>query len=122
MKSDYQVDEETRFRLYKKEQWHFCALQLGWFTIVVFLTSMFELLIFCVSFYGSDKESSDPGALLLFLQKFQFQCALDSKSVWFIEGTTLSMTLFKLHFIVIFMYTTLFMIVLFKIPFKYDRI
>ena len=30
--------------------------------------------------------------------------------------------LFKLHFIVIFMYTTLFMIVLFKIPYKYDRI
>ena len=32
------------------------------------------------------------------------------------------MTLFKFHFIVIFMYTTLFMIVLFKLPFKYDRI
>ena len=32
------------------------------------------------------------------------------------------MTLFKLHFIVIFMYTTLFIIVLFKIPYKYDRI
>lgn len=34
----------------------------------------------------------------------------------------MSMTLFKLHFIVIFMYTSLFMIVLFKIPYKYDRI
>ena len=34
----------------------------------------------------------------------------------------MSMTLFKLHFIVIFMYTTLFAIVLFKIPYKYDRI
>ena len=32
------------------------------------------------------------------------------------------MTLFKLHFIVIFMYTTIFIIVLWKIPYRYDRI
>ena len=32
------------------------------------------------------------------------------------------MMLWKFHFIVIFMYTTLIMIVLFKIPYKYDRI
>ncbi len=32
------------------------------------------------------------------------------------------MILWKFHFIVIFMYTTIFMIVLFKIPYKYDRI
>ena len=30
--------------------------------------------------------------------------------------------LFKFHFIVIFMYSTIFIIVLFKIPYKYDRI
>ena len=54
MKSDYQVDDETRLELFKKEQWHFCALQLGWFTVVVFLTSMFELMIFTIGFLGSD--------------------------------------------------------------------
>ena len=32
------------------------------------------------------------------------------------------MMLFKFHFIVIFMYSTIFIIVLFKIPYKYDRI
>ena len=32
------------------------------------------------------------------------------------------MTLFKLHFIVIFMYTTIVIIVLWKIPYRYDRI
>ena len=32
------------------------------------------------------------------------------------------MTLFKLHFIVIFMYTMIFQIVLFIIPYKYDRL
>ena len=32
------------------------------------------------------------------------------------------MMLFKLHFVVIMMYTTLFIIVLFKIPYKYNRI
>ena len=49
-------------------------------------------------------------------------CAVDKKSIWFIEKGPLSMMLFKFHFIVIFMYSTIFIIVLFKIPYKYDRI
>ena len=32
------------------------------------------------------------------------------------------MTLFKFHFIVIFMYTMIFIVVLWEIPFRYDRI
>ena len=54
MKSNYEIDPETRNLLDRKEQWHFCALQQGWFTIVVFLTAMFELMIFAIGFLGSD--------------------------------------------------------------------
>ena len=57
-----------------------------------------------------------------FVNNFEFMCAVDKKSIWFIEKGPLSMMLFKFHFIVIFMYSTVFIIVLFKIPYKYDRI
>ena len=56
------------------------------------------------------------------MKVFEFSCSERHKSVWEVENTTFSMIFFKLHFIVIFMYTTLFIIVLFKIPYKYDRI
>ena len=56
------------------------------------------------------------------MQMFSFYCAVGKDSTWFVEHSPLSMTLFKLHFIVIFMYCTIFIIVLYKIPFKYDRI
>ena len=126
MKSNYFFCEQTRYSLEKKEIWHFNKLQQGWFTIIVFLTSLFELLIFALGFLGSDyyyydKSMSDT-SINNFLTAFQFECAVGRKTIWFIEHSPASMTLFKLHFIVIFMYTTLFMIVLFKIPYKYDRI
>ena len=54
MKSNYKIDEATRNKLYKKEQWHFTVVQLGWFTIGIFLTSMWELIIFAEGFLGSD--------------------------------------------------------------------
>lgn len=106
-----------------KECWHFCMLQLGWFTIVVFLTSLFELSIFCIGFFGTDFASRNPtGTWSTLMAAFEFECLVGTEDTWFVDKTPASMTLFKLHFIVIFMYTTLFMIVLFKIPYKYDRL
>ena len=54
MKSNYYFSEQTRYSLEKKEIWHFNKLQQGWFTIIVFLTSLFELLIFALGYLGSD--------------------------------------------------------------------
>ena len=57
--------------------------------------------------------------------KFAFQCKLpldEYYSRWYIDLTSFSMTFFKLHFIVIFMYTMIFVVVLWEIPFRYDRI
>ena len=61
MKSNYKIDEATRNKLYKKEQWHFTVVQLGWFTIGIFLTSMWELIIFAEGFLGSDYYADNYG-------------------------------------------------------------
>ena len=124
MKSDLAIDCETRHKLNKKEQWHFCVLQQAWFIIAVLMTSLFELLIFALGYFGTDYAGCDDktGTMCLIVTKFKFMCAVGATSTWYIENTAFSMTLFKLHFVVIFMYTTVFIIVLFKIPYKYDRI
>jgi len=90
---------------------------------------MFELLIFLIGFFGTDYDNGffDGHQLLnsivQFLQeKAKFLCKEGFKSRWFIDKSLYSMTLFKLHFIVIFMYTLIFQIVLFIIPYKYDRL
>ena len=85
-------------------------------------------MIFVLGFLGSvilhhyKKPVEEYGFWLKFLANFQFTCEPGYKSRWFIEKSAASMMLWKFHFIVIFMYTTLIMIVLFKIPYKYDRI
>lgn len=124
MKSNYEIDDETRKMLRKKEQWHFCMIQLGWFTIIVFMTSLFELLIFAIGFFGTDYVTN-PNPVEFWaklVSAFKFECANGTEATWYIDHSAASMTLFKLHFVVIFMYTALFSIVLYKIPYKYDRI
>ena len=91
---------------------------------------MFELVIFLIAYFGTDFEGSfgekhkHLNNLLQFLRKAKFACKDDSETTraWYIEDTPFPMTLFKLHFIVIFMYTMIFQIVLFIIPYKYDRL
>ena len=88
------------------------------------------MLIFILGFLGSvilhhydyRKQPEEYGYWLKLLSEFQFTCEEGYRSRWYIEKSAASMMLWKFHFIVIFMYTTLFMIVLFKIPYKYDRI
>ena len=56
---------------------------------------------------------------------FRFLCCggLNSGSaIWFIDSAVPAMTLFKFHFIVIFMYTIIFTIVLYEIPYRYGRL
>ena len=56
MAPDYQIDEETRMALMRKEQWHFHTMQHRWFTILVFVASLFELLIFFLGYFSSDHD------------------------------------------------------------------
>jgi len=125
MKSNYEIDQETRNSLDSKEQWHFCVFQLGFFAIIVFMTSLFELLIFIVAFFANDMPEQKLGQPFWdFMKKFQFICESEhgQNTVWNVDYSSLSMTLFKLHFIVIFMYTSISTIVLYTIPYRFDRI
>ena len=56
-----------------------------------------------------------------FLLQFGFECQIGSNSIWWIEMSVKSGTLWELHIIIVFMYTTLAIIVLSTIPFKYER-
>ena len=95
---------------------------------------MFELVIFLIGYFGTDKtikDSSGNPSIFINSSSFAqflygigayFECEHDHDSTWWIEASPYSMTLYKLHFIVIFMYTMIFQIVLFIIPYKYDRL
>jgi len=96
---------------------------------MVFCTSMFELVIFLIGYFGTDYVGGffDDHQLFNSVVQFlrenaKFLCKKDYYSTWWIEISPFSMTLFKLHFIVIFMYTMIFQIVIFIIPYKYDRL
>ena len=110
--------------MHVEEKQRYCVLQLGWFTICVLLTSLFEVAIFFIGFFGSDyRQHLDQDKIWYkFFCNFRFYCEDDSPSTWYVDTSTLSMMLFKFHFIVIFMYTMTFSIVLWEVPYRYGRI
>ena len=124
MSSKYTIDDETRHRLNLLEKQRFCVLQLGWFTICVLLTSLFEVLIFILGFFGSDYLSYLDRDSLYYemFAPFKFTCVPDQSSHWYVDSSPASMMLFKFHFIVIFMYTMTFTIVLWEIPYRFNRL
>ena len=56
-----------------------------------------------------------------FLLEFGFECKIDHPTRWWVEYSAKSSTLWELHTIIVFMYTTLAIVVMSTIPFKYDR-
>jgi len=56
------------------------------------------------------------------LDLFRFVCDKDASSKWNTDYTTASMMLFKFHIIVIFMYTMMIWVVLWEVPYRYDRL
>ena len=117
------------------EGWRFCIFQLGWFTITVWLTSGFELLIFVLGYFGSnykfEKFDPDEYKFKTIIKSFQMICVdEDDKKIlgeregsfWNVDCTTKSMMLFKFHIIVIMMYTMVIWVVLWEVPYRYDRL
>lgn len=106
--------------------------------MTVLITSLFELSIFALGFLGTDlaqlidaqthQEHEIYDDWFEIFKNFSFSCKNDKDGIsrtfskWYVDYTNYSMTLFKLHFIVIFMYTIIFTIVLWEIPFRYDRL
>ena len=82
-----------------------------------FVTSIFELFVFFMALFSMDATKISPK----FLLDFAFECKIGHNSIWWIEKSVQSSTLWELHTIIVFMYTTLAIIVMSSIPFKYER-
>ena len=88
------------------------------------MTSLFEIAIFFIGFFGSDylQEIAKDSVWYNIFYAFRFECKVGYKSRWNDDASAFSMMLFKFHFIVIFMYTMIFCIVLWEIPYRYGRL
>ena len=82
-----------------------------------FVTSIFEIAVFFLALFSMDATKISPD----FILEFAFECKIGTKSIWWIEKSVKSSTLWELHTIIVFMYTTLAIIVMSSIPFKYER-
>ena len=56
------------------------------------------------------------------MEQFKFICSDKGETVWNTDYSMRSMLLFKFHIIVIFMYTAMVWIILWEIPYRYDRL
>ena len=83
-----------------------------------FIISLFEILVFCLAMYSMDLTYGVPD----FILDFGFECKIGHDSMWYVETSAQAGTLWELHIIIVFMYTTLAIIVLSTIPYKYDRL
>ena len=83
----------------------------------VFIIAIFEILVFVVAVFSMDFTDHSGN----FIKLFGFECKKGEESVWWIGKTFKSGTTWELHFMIIFIYTTVSLIVLSTIPYKYDR-
>ena len=116
-KSCMKLTEEQRQYLDEMEHWQFLSVQIWTHDVGNAVIAIFELFVFILAIFSMDYTVKSPE----FLLSFGFECKIGTESIWWIEKTVKSGTLWELHIIIIFMYTTLAIIVLSTIPFKYDR-
>ena len=87
------------------------------------MIALIEVAVFWLSFFSMDygkvfhKEEQVPA----FLLKFRFYCVKDHYTLWDTEVTPWAEILFTMHVIVIFMYSTINLMVLSTVPYKYNR-
>ena len=112
-----QLTPDQRLQLDKMEQWQFLSTQIWTHDVGNFITSLFELFVFFIAIFSMDYTKHTPH----FLLEFTFECKKGHPTIWWIEYSVKSSTLWELHTIIVFMYTTLAIVVMSTIPFKYDR-
>ena len=87
-KTKIKIDKETRKRLDRFEYWHFLSIQLRWFTIVTFLTSLTGAGVFVLSFFSMDVDKIAPRWIVSdFVESFKFGCNPNHLSKWDTEVT-----------------------------------
>ena len=99
------------------EQWKFLSVQIWIQNVGSFLISFFQLLVFFIAIFSMDFTKHSPD----FILNFGFECKIGHSSVWWIHRSNSSGTLWELHIIICYLYTTLAIIILSTVPYKYDR-
>ena len=127
------IDEETRNILKVAEYYHYLTIQNRWNTIVSFLISIFEIGVCILCFMCMDyhnmaikwKIKFKPSPFLL---QFAFACDPTKDHFWNMEDDSnpgfprmRAETNFTFHIIFIYLYSTLQLVVLSTIPYRYDR-
>ena len=120
-RSCLKIDSNTRLELQRAEYWHFLSIQIRWNTIVTFLISFLEIMTFMLAFYSMDSHKvfgrETPGLF----QNFKFYCMGHDLSRWETGVTPAAEILFTMHVIIIFLYSTINLMVLSTVPYRYNR-
>ena len=115
--TNLKLTNEQITHLDEMEHWQFLSVQIWCHDVGNFVIALFEILVFIIAMVSMDFTKKTPP----FLLEFAFECQLKTTSIWWIEKSIKSGTLWELHVIIVFMYTTLAIVVLSTIPYKYDR-
>lgn len=100
------------------ENWHYLSVQTRINTIGNWLVSLYGLLVFVISVFSMDFIKDIPA----WITNYGFECLKGTTARWWIQRSVSSGTLWELQFLIVFMYTTVAVIVLATVPFKYNRL
>lgn len=97
------------------------SVQIRWNTIVTFMISLLEVVVFALAFFSNNYEYLFKEDTPEFLNQLKFYCMEDTYTRWETEVTFLAEMLFTMHIIIIFMYSTINLMVLSSVPYKHNR-
>lgn len=127
------IDAETRKILMDAEYYHYLIIQLRWNTIVSFLIGIFGLAVCIVCYLSMDYQMLDeyfgwnftPSP---FLKQYAFACSAKDPHFWDMEDPNnkgfpnmRAEGNFTCQVIYVYLFSTLQLIVLSTIPYRYDR-
>ena len=88
---------------------------------MTFLISLIEIMTFLLAFYSMDLHRVFDEHTPEFFKEFRFYCMEHQYSRWVTDVTPFAEILFTMHVIVIFMYSTINLMVLSTVPYRYNR-
>ena len=88
---------------------------------MTFLISFIEVMTFLLAFYSMDSSSIFKDYVPKFFDSFRFYCLEKHYTRWETAVTPAAEILFTMHVIIIFMYSTINLMVLSTVPYKYNR-
>ena len=104
------------------EEWHYLSIQMRIYVFLNLITATWCLIVFAISIFSTDYYRLTDNKAPNWIAIFGLECLKGSSSRWWIERSSPSQTLFELHYIVIFMYTTISIIAISTVPIYSDRL